>query len=189
MDCEKSYAVISFKIFNALCREKKWKNWKRNFLYWLNKAALTKLRRWTQCSSHSGRKLSNEELMQIHEEFGFPSWYPRKDCYNKEALLSDLIQTFYSQAIIKVKKASMRFENISPSKALFKNEINNEHTSAQLYIKGKKASSETSAVWLTSSLRNKRKITQLKLQTNLTQPHNLSNIGRPCLSFWMKITY
>jgi hypothetical protein len=28
----------------------------------------------------------------------------------------------------------MRFKNISPSKALFKNEINNEHTPALLYI-------------------------------------------------------
>jgi hypothetical protein len=29
-----------------------------------------KLRRWTQCSSGDERKLSNEELMQTHEEFG-----------------------------------------------------------------------------------------------------------------------
>jgi len=29
----------------------------------------------------------------------------------------------------------MRFKNISPSKALFKNYINNEHTAALLYIK------------------------------------------------------
>jgi len=43
-------------------------------------------------------------------------------------------QTFYSEAIMKVKEASMRFKNISPSKALFKNEINNEYTPAPFYI-------------------------------------------------------
>jgi hypothetical protein len=48
LDFEKSYAVISFKIFNALSRKKKWKS---NFLYWLIKADLMNLRRWTQCSS------------------------------------------------------------------------------------------------------------------------------------------
>jgi len=52
MDFEKSYAVISFETFDALRRQKKWKNWNNNFLYWLNMAALMKLRRWTQCSSH-----------------------------------------------------------------------------------------------------------------------------------------
>ena len=92
------------------------------------------LRSWTQCSSHGERKLSNEELMQTHEEFGLATWDPQKDCYIKEALVSDWIQTFYSEAIIKLKEASLRFKNISPSNVLFKNEINNEHTPALLYI-------------------------------------------------------
>ena len=93
------------------------------------------LRSWTQCSSHGERKLSNEELMQTHEEFGLATWDPQKDCYNKEALVSVWIQTFYSEAIIKLKEASMRFKNISPSNVLSKNEINNGHTPALLYIK------------------------------------------------------
>jgi len=100
LNIEKIYAVIEFKIFNALSREKKWKNWKSSFLHWLNKAALN-LRRWTQCSSHGERKLSNEELMQTHEEFGLATWDPEKDCCNKGALVSDWIKTFYSEAIIK----------------------------------------------------------------------------------------
>ena len=130
----KSYAVISFKIFNALCGEKKWKNWKSNFCYWLNNAALMNLRRWTQCSSHSKRKLSNKELMQKHEEFRLATCDPETDCYIQESLVSGWIQTFYSEAIIKVKEAWMRFKNISPSKALFKNEVNNKDTPAPLYI-------------------------------------------------------
>jgi len=52
-------------------------------------------------------------------------------------------------------------------------------------VKGKKAGSETSQS-LTSSLRNKHKITQLKLWMNLSQPHNLSNIESPCLLFELK---
>ena len=56
--------------------------------------------------------------MQTREEFGLATWDPEKDCYNKEALVSDWIQTFYSEAIIKLKEASVRFKNISPSKAL-----------------------------------------------------------------------
>jgi hypothetical protein len=94
-----------------------------------------KVKRWTQCSSDGERKLSNEELMQTHEDFWLATWDREKDCYNKEALLSDWIQTFYSEAIIKLKETSVRFKNISPSKAVFKNEINNEHTPALLYIK------------------------------------------------------
>jgi len=93
-----------------------------------------KLRRWKQCSSHGKRKLSNEELMQTHEEFGLATWDPEKDCYNKEALVSDWIKTFSPEAIIKLKEASMRFKNISPCKTLLKNVINNEHTPALLYI-------------------------------------------------------
>jgi len=92
------------------------------------------LRRWTQCSSHSERKLSNEEIMQTHEEFGLATWDPEIDCFNKEVLVLDWIKTFYCEAIIKVKEASKRFKNISPSNALFKNEINNEHTPALFYI-------------------------------------------------------
>jgi len=91
LDFEKKYAVISFKIFSALSREKKRKNWKSNFLYWLIEAALMNLSRWKQCSSHGKWKLSNEELMQTHEEFGLATWDPEKDCYNKEALVSDWI--------------------------------------------------------------------------------------------------
>jgi hypothetical protein len=72
--------------------------------------------------------------MQTCEEFGLATWDPEKDCYNKEALVSDWIQTFYSEATIKLKGASMRFKNLSPSKAVFKNEINNEHTPALLCI-------------------------------------------------------
>ena len=72
--------------------------------------------------------------MQTHEEFGLATCDPEKDCYIKESLVSDWIQTFYSEAIIKVKEASMRFKNISPSKALFKNEVNNEHTPAPVYF-------------------------------------------------------
>lgn len=72
--------------------------------------------------------------MQTHEEFGLATWDPEKDCYNKEALVSDWIQTFYSETIIKQKEASMRFKNISPSNIMFKNEISNGHTPALLYI-------------------------------------------------------
>jgi hypothetical protein len=72
--------------------------------------------------------------MQTREEFGLAPWDPEKDCYNKEALVSDWIQTFYSEAIIQLKKASVRFKNISPSNAMFKNEKNNEHIPALLYI-------------------------------------------------------
>ena len=78
------------------------------------------LRRWTECSYHSKRKLSNEELMQTHEEFGLATCDPEKDCYIQESLVSHWIQTFYSETIIKVKEASVRFMNISPIKALFK---------------------------------------------------------------------
>ena len=97
-----------------------------------------KLRRWTHGSSHGERKLSNEELMQTHEELGLATWDPGKDCYDKEALVSDWIQTFYYKAIIKLKEASLRFKNISQSKALFKNEINNEHTPALCLLTGYK---------------------------------------------------
>jgi len=83
LDFEKKYTVISFKIFNALSSKKKWKNWRSSFLYWLYKAALN-LRRWTQCISHGERKLSNEELMQTHEEVGLAIWEPDKDCYKKK---------------------------------------------------------------------------------------------------------
>jgi len=76
--------------------------------------------------------------VQAHEELGLATWDPEKDCYNKEALVSDSIQTFYSEAIIKLKEASVRFKNISPSKALFKNEINNEHTPALHLLTGYK---------------------------------------------------
>jgi len=38
----------------------------------------------------------------------------------------------------------------------------------------------------TSSLRNKLKITQLKIHTNLSQPHNLNNTESPCLLFEWK---
>jgi len=62
------------------------------------------LRKWTQCSSHSKRKLSNKELMQEHEVFGLATCDPEKDCYIEESLVSDWIQTFYSEAIIKVKE-------------------------------------------------------------------------------------
>jgi hypothetical protein len=61
----------------------------------LKKAALMNLRRWTQCSSDCKRKLSNEELMETHEEFGFVNWDPEKDCCNKEALVLNWIETFY----------------------------------------------------------------------------------------------
>jgi len=92
------------------------------------------LRRWTQCSSHGERKLSNEELMQTDEEFGLATWDPEKDCYNKEALVLDWIKTFYCEAIIKVKEASTRFKNITPSNVPLENEINDEHLPALLYI-------------------------------------------------------
>ena len=72
--------------------------------------------------------------MQIEEEFGLATWDPERDCYNKEALVLDWIKSFYSEAIINVKDTSKRFKNISPSNVLFKNEINNEHTPALLYI-------------------------------------------------------
>ena len=72
--------------------------------------------------------------MHTHEEFGLANWDPEKYCYIQESLVSGWIWTFYSEAIIKVKAASMKFKNISPCKALFKNEINNEHTPALLYI-------------------------------------------------------
>jgi hypothetical protein len=97
-----------------------------------------KLRRWTHCSSHGERKLSNEALMHTHEQLGLATWDPEKDYYKKEALVSDWIQTFYSEAIIKLKEASVSFKNISPSKALFKNEINNEHTPALRLLTGYK---------------------------------------------------
>ena len=81
---------------------------------------MKKLRRWTQCSSHGKRNLSNEDLMQTNEEFGLGTWDPERDYYNKKALVSDWIQTFYSAAIVKLKEASMRFRNTSPSNALFR---------------------------------------------------------------------
>jgi hypothetical protein len=58
--------------------------------------------------------------MQTHEEFGLATWDPEKDCYINEALVLDRIQTFYSEAIINLKEASMRFKNISPSNVLFR---------------------------------------------------------------------
>ena len=72
--------------------------------------------------------------MQMHKEFGFAILDPEKDCYNKEAVVLDWIQTFYCETIIILQEASVRFKNISPSNALFKNESNNEHTPALLYI-------------------------------------------------------
>jgi hypothetical protein len=92
------------------------------------------LMRWTQCSSDRKRKLANEELMQTHEEFGLVTGDREKDCCNKEALVLDWIQTFYSEAIIKLKEVSMKFKNISASDVLFRSEINSEHTPALLYI-------------------------------------------------------
>jgi hypothetical protein len=93
-----------------------------------------KLMRWTQCSSDRKRKLPNGELMQTHEELGLVTGDREKDCCNKEALVLDWIQTFYCEAITKLKEISVMFKNISPSDVLFKNEINNEHTQAPLYI-------------------------------------------------------
>jgi hypothetical protein len=72
--------------------------------------------------------------MQTHEEFGLATGDTEKDCCNKEALVSDWIQTFYCEAIMKIKEASVRFKNISPSDVLLKIEINNEHTPALFYI-------------------------------------------------------
>jgi hypothetical protein len=92
------------------------------------------LRRWTLCSFHGKRKLSNEELKQTHEGFGLATLDPEKECYNKETMVSDWIETFYTETIIELKEASMRYKNISPSYVLFKNEMNNEHTAALLYI-------------------------------------------------------
>jgi len=69
------------------------------------------LRRCTQCSSDSKRKLSKEELMQTHEEFGLATWDPEIYCYIKESLVSVWIQTFYSEAFVKVKEASITFKN------------------------------------------------------------------------------
>jgi len=54
---------------------------------------------------NSKRYISNEELIQTHEEFALATWDLEKDCYIKESLVSDWIQTFYSEAIIKVKEA------------------------------------------------------------------------------------
>jgi hypothetical protein len=92
------------------------------------------LRRWTLCSSDRKRKLTNEELMQTHEEFELATWDPEKDCCNKEALVLDWIQTFYCEAIIELKEVSVRFKNISASDVLFKSEINSEHIPVLLYI-------------------------------------------------------
>ena len=64
--------------FRCSEREKKWKS---NFLYWLNNASLMNLRRWTQCSSHGKRKLSNEGLMETHEDFGLATCDPEKYSY------------------------------------------------------------------------------------------------------------
>ena len=72
--------------------------------------------------------------MQTHEEFGLATWDPEKDSYNEEALVSDWIKAFSSEAIIKLKEASMKFKNISPCKTLLKIEINNEQTQVLLYI-------------------------------------------------------
>jgi hypothetical protein len=111
------------------------KELKEQFPVLLNKAALMNLRRWTQCSSDRKRKLSNEELMQTHEEFGLATGDPEKDCCNKEALVLDWIETFYCEAIIKQKAVSLMFKKISARDVLFKYEINNEHTPALLHIK------------------------------------------------------
>jgi hypothetical protein len=92
------------------------------------------LRRWTQCSSDRKRKLQNEESLQTHEEFGLPNGDQEKDCCDKEATVSDCIQTIYSEAIINLKADSVRFKNISASDVLFKSEINSEQTAAKLYI-------------------------------------------------------
>jgi len=48
--------------------------------------------------------------MHTHAEFGFATWDPEKGCYIQESLLSDWIQTFYSETFIKAKEASMRFK-------------------------------------------------------------------------------
>jgi len=66
------------------------------------------------------RRLSNEELMQTHQEFGLATWDPENDGYNKEALVLFWIQTFYSEAVIKLKETSKRFKNLSPSNILLK---------------------------------------------------------------------
>jgi hypothetical protein len=92
------------------------------------------LRRWTQCSSDRKRKLSNGELMETHEEFGFANGDTEKDCCNKEGPVSDWFQAFYSEAVINLKEGSIRFKNISSSNILLKNEINNEHIPALFYV-------------------------------------------------------
>jgi len=58
--------------------------------------------------------------MQTDEEFGLATCDPEKDYYNKEALVLNWIKTFYSEAIIKLKEASMGFKNTSPSNGLFR---------------------------------------------------------------------
>jgi len=59
--------------------------------------------------------------MHTHEEFGLATWDPERDCFIQESLVSGWIWTFYSEAIIKIKEASMRFKSKSPIKALLKN--------------------------------------------------------------------
>jgi hypothetical protein len=72
--------------------------------------------------------------MQTHEVFVLVTGETEKDCCNKEAPVLDWIQTFYCEAIIKLKENSLRFKNISASAVLFKNEINNQHNSALFNI-------------------------------------------------------
>jgi hypothetical protein len=50
--------------------------------------------------------------MQTHEESGLVIGDTEKDCCNKEAPLSDSIQTFYCEDIIKPKEDSVGFKNI-----------------------------------------------------------------------------
>ena len=116
--------------------------------------------------------------MNTHEEFRLATWNPEKDCYIQESMESDWIQTFYSEAIIKVKETSMRFKNISPSKALFKNEINNEHTPALLYI------NPSFTDWVQNVLRAWNFLEQFSLVLS----NNLTNFSICSLkSHWHKI--
>jgi hypothetical protein len=91
------------------------------------------LRRWTQRSSDGKRKLSKGELMQTHEECLLVTGDRERDCCVKEALVLDWIQTFYCEAVIKLKAVSVRFKHISARDVLFKSETNNEQTPALLY--------------------------------------------------------
>jgi hypothetical protein len=105
------------------------------------------LRRWTQCSSDRKRKLSNEELMQTHEEFALATGGSEKDCCNKEELVSDWIQTFYCEAIIKIKEDPLTFKKMSPSNVLFNNEFNSEHNPALFVLTLRLLTVQNVQVW------------------------------------------